>query len=95
MTKGINIGVDETCIPSKIYLGHIEWLIDRCDLILIPRIAEFSKGLRQYAAGKRGDKKAGSGYHGKYREIYYPVLSRTIGYGHVKSGEIKARPESA
>jgi predicted nucleotide-binding protein (sugar kinase/HSP70/actin superfamily) len=43
LTKGINIGVDETCIPSKIYLGHIDWLIDRCDVILIPRIAEFSK----------------------------------------------------
>lgn len=43
LTKGINIAVDETCLPSKIYLGHVEWLIDRCDLILVPRLEEFKK----------------------------------------------------
>ena len=43
ITKGINIAVDETCLPSKIYLGHINWLIGRCDRILVPRLADFGK----------------------------------------------------
>ena len=28
---------DETCIPCKIYLGHIDYLKDKCDYILVPR----------------------------------------------------------
>ena len=43
LTKGINIAVDETCLPSKIYLGHVDWLIGRCDYILVSRLAEFGK----------------------------------------------------
>ncbi len=43
LTKGINLAVDETCLPSKIYLGHVDWLIDRCDYILVPRLADFGK----------------------------------------------------
>ncbi len=43
LAKGINIAVDETCLPSKIYLGHVDWLIGCCDSILVPRIAEFGK----------------------------------------------------
>lgn len=43
LNKGINIAVDETCLPSKIYLGHIQWLIDKCDYILVPRISSFGK----------------------------------------------------
>ena len=39
-SKGINIAVDEPCLPSKIYLGHVDWLIDRCDFILVPRLAD-------------------------------------------------------
>ena len=43
IAKGINIGVDETCLPSKIYLGHVDWLQSRCNMILIPRISSFGK----------------------------------------------------
>lgn len=43
LTRGINIAVDETCLPSKIFLGHVDWLIDKCDCILIPRIASTGK----------------------------------------------------
>lgn len=43
LNKGINIAVDETCLPSKIYLGHIQWLIDKCDYILVPRISSLGK----------------------------------------------------
>ncbi|MDX1358039.1 MAG: acyl-CoA dehydratase activase-related protein [Clostridia bacterium] len=43
LIKGINIAVDETCLPSKIYLGHVDWLIGKCDYILVPRLADFGK----------------------------------------------------
>lgn len=43
LARGTNIAVDETCLPSKIFLGHVDWLIDKCDCILIPRIASFGK----------------------------------------------------
>ncbi|MEW6624064.1 MAG: acyl-CoA dehydratase activase-related protein [Bacillota bacterium] len=37
--KGMTYAIDEACLSSKIYLGHVEWLIDKCDYILIPRIS--------------------------------------------------------
>jgi len=43
IAKGINLAVDETCLSSKIYLGHVAWLMDRCDYILVPRISNFGK----------------------------------------------------
>lgn len=43
LAKGVNIAVDETCLPSKIYMGHVDWLIGRCDYILVPRMADFGK----------------------------------------------------
>ncbi len=35
---GNSLSVDESCLPSKIYLGHISYLIDKCDYVLVPRI---------------------------------------------------------
>ena len=43
LARGINLSVDETCLPSKIYLGHVDWLIGKCDYILIPRISSFGR----------------------------------------------------
>ncbi len=39
--RGIACAIDESCLSSKIYLGHVEWLIDKCDLILVPRISNY------------------------------------------------------
>ncbi|MDE7305996.1 MAG: hypothetical protein K2N33_01260 [Clostridia bacterium] len=39
LTKGENLAIDETCLPTKLLLGHIDWLIDKCDYIFIPRVA--------------------------------------------------------
>ncbi len=36
--NGTTYAIDEACFSSKVYLGHVEWLIDRCDVILVPRI---------------------------------------------------------
>lgn len=40
---GSSFSIDESCLSSKIYLGHVEYLIDKCDYILIPRIATFGR----------------------------------------------------
>ncbi len=35
---GLKTCVDEACLPVKVFHGHVSWLAQRCDLILIPRI---------------------------------------------------------
>lgn len=36
--------IDEACLSSKIYMGHVASLKDKCDYILIPRIENYGKG---------------------------------------------------
>ena len=40
--SGVSHSIDESCLSSKIYLGHVAWLIGKCDYILVPRIASYS-----------------------------------------------------
>lgn len=40
---GIKYSIDESCLASKIYIGHISYLQDKCDYILIPRICDYGK----------------------------------------------------
>lgn len=40
---GKSYAIDEACLPLKIYLGHIHYLIDKVDYILVPRITSLSK----------------------------------------------------
>lgn len=40
---GEKYSVDESCLASKIYLGHVVSLIEECDYILIPRIENYGK----------------------------------------------------
>jgi len=35
--------VDESCLPSKIYLGHVDYLKDKCDYVLVPRVSNYGK----------------------------------------------------
>lgn len=35
---GNKFSVDEACLSMKIYMGHVYYLLDKCDYILIPRI---------------------------------------------------------
>lgn len=42
LDKGIMIAPDEMCLSMKIYLGHVDYLKDKCDYILIPRIDRYS-----------------------------------------------------
>lgn len=43
LNRGTMLSIDETCLSSKIYMGHVEWLIGKCDRIFVPRIASFGK----------------------------------------------------
>lgn len=36
--KGIALSIDEGCYSSKVFIGHVEYLLDKCDMIFIPRI---------------------------------------------------------
>lgn len=38
---GINYANDEMCLALKVYLGHIAYLQDKCDYILVPRIDKY------------------------------------------------------
>lgn len=40
---GIKYSIDEACLSSKIFMGHIYSLIGKCDYILVPRICNFGK----------------------------------------------------
>ncbi len=46
MERGTARAMDEMCLSTKIYLGHVEQLIGSCDYILVPRISNF--GVRRY-----------------------------------------------
>ncbi|MCD7888881.1 MAG: acyl-CoA dehydratase activase-related protein [Oscillospiraceae bacterium] len=41
LTNGINRSIDEACYSLKVYLGHVDSLIGRCDAVFVPRIAGF------------------------------------------------------
>lgn len=41
ISNGTTYAIDEACLSSKIYLGHVEWLIGKCDYILVPRISNY------------------------------------------------------
>ncbi|MCI9433933.1 MAG: hypothetical protein HFI86_01475 [Bacilli bacterium] len=41
INNGIKYANDEMCLALKIYLGHIAYLKDKCDYILVPRIDKY------------------------------------------------------
>lgn len=43
LTQGEKYSVDEACLSSKIYIGHVFYLTDKCDYILVPRISDYGK----------------------------------------------------
>lgn len=40
---GKKYSIDESCLSSKIYLGHVASLKNKCDYILIPRVENYGK----------------------------------------------------
>jgi len=43
LKQGTKNTLDENCLPLKIFMGHVQSLIGKCDWILIPRFARTSK----------------------------------------------------
>lgn len=41
---GKKYSIDESCLSSKIYLGHVASLKNKCDYILVPRAENYGKG---------------------------------------------------
>ncbi len=39
LERGLTLAVDESCLPLKIFLGHVDALRDKVDHVLVPRIA--------------------------------------------------------
>lgn len=40
---GKSYSIDESCLSSKIYLGHVASLKNKCDYILVPRVENYGK----------------------------------------------------
>lgn len=40
---GVKHAVDEACLPIKVFHGHVAALVDKCDMIVIPRIMQVRK----------------------------------------------------
>lgn len=41
LEEGTSRAIDETCLATKIFMGHVNSLIGKCDYIFIPRISNF------------------------------------------------------
>ena len=41
LDRGMSLAIDESCIPLKVYLGHVESLLSICSHIFVPRIAQY------------------------------------------------------
>lgn len=40
---GSKYSSDEMCLSLKIYIGHVAYLVDKCDAVLVPRIDNYGK----------------------------------------------------
>ena len=43
LERGSAVMADESCLASKIYMGHVCWLLDRCDTLFIPWLSNFGE----------------------------------------------------
>jgi predicted nucleotide-binding protein (sugar kinase/HSP70/actin superfamily) len=44
LNNGVKYCVDEACLPMKVFHGHVLDIMDKCDLIFIPRVMQLYKG---------------------------------------------------
>lgn len=50
LDQGVALAVDESCLPLKIYLGHVQALLAPCTHLFIPRLVCHRPGGRYYCA---------------------------------------------
>ena len=43
LERGGALAIDEACLSLKIYLGHVDALVGKCDYILTPRVSSFGR----------------------------------------------------
>jgi len=43
LEDGAALVADESCLPLKIFFGHIQALIGACDYILVPHVSNFGR----------------------------------------------------
>ncbi|BBB92685.1 MAG TPA: acyl-CoA dehydratase activase-related protein [Methylomusa anaerophila] len=43
LNRGVQQAIDESCLPLKIFLGHVESLLDTCSHIFVPRITSLHR----------------------------------------------------
>lgn len=41
LDRGTTIAIDESCLPLKVYLGHVDSLLDTCSHIFVPRVVQY------------------------------------------------------
>lgn len=51
LAAGLKIANSEMCLPMKIMYGHVQWLLEKADLILLPQMDEVKTGSAQYGMG--------------------------------------------
>lgn len=44
LERGVALAVDESCLPMKLLLGHIDALVGRCDAVFVPRQEAYERG---------------------------------------------------
>jgi predicted nucleotide-binding protein (sugar kinase/HSP70/actin superfamily) len=47
LDAGCRLAVDETCLSVKSYLGHVAWLAERTDAVLVPRVVAARRSERE------------------------------------------------
>jgi predicted nucleotide-binding protein (sugar kinase/HSP70/actin superfamily) len=50
LDEGVKYCVDEACLPVKVFHGHVSFLKEKCDIMLIPRIMQLRE--REYICPK-------------------------------------------
>lgn len=43
LESGISTAEDETCLSAKIFMGHVRWLLGKCDAIFVPRYSSYGR----------------------------------------------------
>ena len=43
MDAGSHYAIDENCLSSKLFFGHVSALEGKCDAVFVPRIANYGK----------------------------------------------------
>ncbi|MBE6147648.1 MAG: hypothetical protein E7168_04875 [Firmicutes bacterium] len=43
LENGSKFSIDESCLSLKIFMGHVYYLLDKCDYVLVPRIVCLKK----------------------------------------------------